>query len=169
MITIRYAGLVALAMMTAALTACGMAHTSVTTPASNLTAVKQVALRPVQVSSAEQNADAAALNEEFRQMALSELQSLMASKGIVTSPTADSKVGCNIDVTYGNRALRYFVGFGAGAGHVKIHTEMTDGSGAVRYATNTEADLAVGGFGGDMSSVVRDAVRDAMKEFSAGF
>ena len=154
-----------MAAVVAAMSACGRVESTVVTPAASLPAPKQIAIQPVQVASAEQNPDALALNEQWKQLAMTEIQSLMARKGIATPPDAPVRLSCNVQITYGNRALRYLVGFGAGTGSIQIDLKLLDQTGVERYATKSEADLAIGGFGGDMSAVVRDAIRKAVEEF----
>jgi hypothetical protein len=119
------------------------------------------------VVSKEQNPDALSLNAQWKTMATDELQSLLVSKNIAASSNGQATVGCRIEVAYGNRALRYFVGFGAGAGHMRVTIELKDSTGTVRYAANSEADLAIGAFGGDMSQVARKTIQAAVKEFAA--
>jgi hypothetical protein len=155
------------AVFALALSACGAVHNRVLTPPDNLVALKQVTLLPVEVVSKEQNPDALSLNAQWQTMATAELQSLLASKNIAASSDSQAAVGCRIEVTYGNRALRYFVGFGAGAGHMRVTVELKDSTGTVRYAAKSEADLAIGLFGGSMSNVARKTIQEAIKEFAA--
>lgn len=152
-------------MIAAMISACGGIHSQVVTKPENVAVFKQLTVLPVQVTSKEQNADALALNEEWKRFTEGELQSLLTRKNISASSNGDADVACNIDIKYGNRALRYFVGFGAGAGQIAILIELKDKTGNVRYRTRTDSDLAMGGFGGDMSQVVRNAIRAAAKEF----
>ena len=100
-------------------------------------------------------------------MAIEELQSFFANKKIAVASDAPATVLCRIEVTYGNRALRYFVGFGAGAGHIQVTVELQDKTGRILYATDSKADLAVGVFGGDMAQVVRNTIQAAVKEFGS--
>jgi len=137
------------------------------TPPDNIVMLKQVTLLPVEVVSKEQNPDALSLNAQWKTMATDELHSLLVSKNIAASSNGQATVGCCIEVAYGNRALRYFVGFGAGAGHLRVTIELKDRLETVRYAANSEADLAIGGFSGDMSQVVRKTIEAAVKEFTA--
>lgn len=153
-----------LVVVTALLSGCGGIHSTVTTPPNSVVGLKLAVISPVAVTSKEQNADALALNDEAKKLAAEELQSMLASKGIAGGVEGDVLVTCAIDITYGNKALRYFVGFGAGAGHIKVRLTLKDASGSVRYATLTESDLAIGAFGGDMKKVMREAIRAAVKE-----
>jgi hypothetical protein len=64
------------------ISACGRIHSTVLTPPNNLAVFREMTLLPVQVISVEQNADAIALNEQWKQFATSEIQSMLANKGI---------------------------------------------------------------------------------------
>lgn len=154
--------------LAAFISACGGVHTAVVTqPAADVVGIKQVNIAPVQVSSAENNPDALALNERWRSMATQELGSALAAKGITASSAPQGTVECKINITYGNRALRYFVGFGAGSGHMRVAIALKDLSGVSRYEVTSDADLAVGAFGGDMSGVASDTIRAAVKDFAS--
>lgn len=163
---LRMFAMFAVAVFALGLSACGAVHSRVITPPDNIVVLKQVTLLPVEVVSQEQNPDALSLNAQWKTMATDELQSLLVSKNIAASSNGQATVGCRIEVTYGNRALRYFVGFGAGAGHMRVIIELKDTMGAVRYAANSEADLSIGGFGGDMSQVARKTIEAAVKELA---
>lgn len=149
-----------------ALSACGGIHSTVMTQPDNIGMFKEVMLIPPEVISEKQDADTLALNEELKQIATDELRSSLESKSIVLSDNGKATVGCHIEVNYGNRALRYFVGFGAGAGHIRVKIELKDENGVTRYATSSEADLAMGGFGGSMSEVARNAIKKGVKDFA---
>lgn len=149
------------------LSACGKVHHQIATQPIDSYSVQQVAVTTVEVSSKEQNQDALSLNDQWKEVATEELQSMLDTKNIVTTDNSDTIVGCRIYVVYGNRALRYFVGFGAGAGHMDISIELKDRQGTILYATQSKADLAMGGFGGDMAQVARKTIIEAVKEFGA--
>ena len=148
-----------------ALSACGGAQHKIVTQPQNIPTLTQVKLLPVEVSSKEQNPEVLSRNEDLKKIATDELETLLISKNIETIQACDTKVSCNIDVVYGNRALRYFVGFGAGVGHIRVIMELKDENGTVLYATNSKADLAMGGFGGDMVKVARKTIVEAIEEF----
>lgn len=150
-----------------ALSACAGVHSMVMTQPVRIGELKPVTQHPVTVSSKEQTPEALSLNEQWKKMAAEELQSLLVSKNIASSSNGQATVECSIDVVYGNRALRYWVGFGAGSGHIHVTIELKDNSGTVRYATKSDADLSVGVFGGDMSGAVRKTIRAAVKEFGS--
>ena len=159
--------LAAMAAALFALTACGGVHNTVITEPSNGFIIEQTTLLPVSVKSRETNKDAQALNAKWKSMAESQLRTLLNNENIKIVKDSTTTVNCTIDVTYGNQALRYFVGFGAGSGHINVTIEMRDANGEVLYATKSEADLAVGFFGGNMSSVANKTIESAVQEFGS--
>ncbi|HYD48248.1 MAG TPA: DUF4410 domain-containing protein [Terriglobales bacterium] len=159
--------LLVLLLALAALGACGRIHSRVVVAPEKLGVIEQVALLPAEVSSREQTNEALALNAEWQTLAQQELEAAIGSRGIkIARRDAKNRVVARIEVIYGNRALRYFVGFGAGSGHLAVTVELRDARGKVRYATSAEADLAGGLWGGDMSEVVRTTVRAAAEDFA---
>ena len=71
------------------------------------------------------------------------------------SPTdATLTWNCDVDVKYGNRAMRYFVGFGAGSGHVNSTITAEDRVKETKYRSGADSDLAMGGLGGDIGAVL---------------
>ncbi len=159
----------AVAISTAALmlSACGRVHSRVTTQPDELVIIKQVSSVSVKVTSEEQDQDLLELNEQWKNMATDELRSMLSAKRIASSDDGDVIVECLIEVVYGSRALRYFVGFGAGTGHFRVAIELKDREGKVRYSTLSEADLSVGAFGGSMDKVAKKSIKAAVKEFGS--
>ncbi len=163
----KYLSVIALLWAGLTLSACGGVHSVVSTPPSGIDGIRMVTIAPVEVESKEQNANALALNAKWKDMARYELRSMLADKQISTSPDSQETVVCHIRVVYGNRALRYWVGFGAGSGSLTVTIELKDQNGNVQYATQSKADLAMGAYGGDMSNVARKTIRTAVREFGS--
>jgi hypothetical protein len=161
----RWIGMIVAAMT---LCACGGVHHRVTPKAQDLPALKQIVVLPVEVNSKEQTPEAQALNEQWKKIAADELRTLLDARGIAAAAGGDFTVGCFVNVVYGNRALRYMVGFGAGAGHMSVAIELKNRQGTVLFATTSEADLAAGAFGGDMAGVARSTILEAVKKFGEG-
>lgn len=96
--------------------------------------------------------------------ARSSLNEGLAAKGyqvVAAAPAPGSATltwNLDIDVQYGNRALRYMVGFGAGKGHVRSTLVVEDGAKQEKYRSGADSDLAMGGFGGDIGKVLRDNI-----------
>ncbi len=128
--------------------------------------MQEATLLPGEVVSREKNENALSLNKQWEDMARGELQILPANKRISDKPDATANISCRVDIVYGSRAARYFVGFGAGSGSVAVAIEMRD-CGGVRYATNSKAHLGGGVFGADMAHVIRSPIRQSVAEFGA--
>lgn len=66
----------------------------------------------------------------------------------------------------GSRALRYFVGFGAGASKAQIETRVIDvATGKAVLVTADRREAAFGMFGGDSEEHLREAVSDSARDF----
>ena len=163
----RIASVVLSVLVMLAFSACGYVHTATIKPAHSAQAPKEVVLAPVQVTSVEQNADALSLDAQWNKMASDQLQAMLAGRKIAVVADAPTTVLCRIQVRYGNRAARYFVGFGAGRGDIDVSIVLQDKDGKALYSTDSKAHLAVGLFGGGMSGVVSDAIQAAVTEFGA--
>lgn len=163
----KFVRVITIILLTFALYACGGVQHKIVAPPQNISELKQVKLLPVEVSSKEKNSNALALNDQLVKIATDELQSLLKTKDIMVMNNSDTTMSCRIDVVYGNQALRYFVGFGAGSGHMSVTLQLKDKHGNLLYATNSKADLAMGGFGGSMSKVARKTIVEAVKKFGA--
>lgn len=151
------------------LSACGRTHTKIVQQPENISPVnlQEVTLAPVQVTSKEDDTESRSMNEQWAKMAKDKLESLLVNKKIAEKSGANATIVCRIDLTYGSRALRYWVGMGAGTGRVDITIELRNTTGEVRYATNSRANLGIGVFGGDMSQVIENAIQKAVTDFGA--
>lgn len=66
----------------------------------------------------------------------------------------------------GSRALRYFVGFGAGASKVQVETRLVDvATGMVLVVAADRREAAFGVFGGDGEQHLRESVNDAARDY----
>jgi hypothetical protein len=67
----------------------------------------------------------------------------------------------------GNRALRYLVGFGAGASKAQIETRLVDSeTGRVVIVTADRREAAFGLFGGDSEEHLREAFSDMARDYA---
>lgn len=64
----------------------------------------------------------------------------------------------------GNRALRYFVGFGAGKATTKIKTTLENKQKKILGSIITDASLSIGVFGGDDLTPIINAAKDVAKK-----
>lgn len=79
-------------------------------------------------------------------------------------------VDLDVNVQYGNRALRWAVGFGAGKGGVdSVLTVKDSRSGEIKYQASAESDLTMGGAGGDIGETLKENIKkliDAYKKYN---
>jgi len=98
---------------------------------------------------------------DWEGFARSRLQEGLTARGyqVVTEPPAPGSAALiwnlDVDVRYGNRALRYVVGFGAGKGHVHSALVVQDDAKQTKYRSGADSDLSIGVFGGDIGQVLR--------------
>lgn len=158
--------LVGLSLVALALTSvgCGRVASSVKMEPLPGATLKGATLGGVAISSKETNEDAAKINADLKAAATRDLQALLSSRG---GGATGNVVDAQIELAYGNRALRYFVGYGAGTGWIHITISLKDKGGKVLYQTFTEAALGVGAWGGDMKAVAEKAVTDSVQAFGA--
>ncbi len=130
------------------------------------TSLRGTTLGEVRVSSEDPNADALILNEDLKRVATQELQALLASKR-GSDTTQKQTIEAQVEVDYGNRALRYFVGFGAGKGWIHVTISLKGADGNVIYSSFSEAVLGIGIFGGDMKAVAENAIKQAVNDFGS--
>lgn len=64
----------------------------------------------------------------------------------------------------GNRALRYFVGFGQGQAKSHIITTLVDKDGTNLGTIDTQASMSMGFFGGSDDEPIHNTVRDVVRE-----
>lgn len=79
-------------------------------------------------------------------------------------------VDLDVNVEYGNRALRWAVGFGAGKGGVdSIITVKDSRSGEIKYQASAESELTMGAAGGDIEETLKENIKkliDAYKKYN---
>jgi len=64
----------------------------------------------------------------------------------------------------GNRAARYFVGFGAGRSKIQARVRFTDGAtGAVVFEDDVDGKVVMGTFGGDSKGATRGLAKEVAK------
>ncbi|KPQ22660.1 MULTISPECIES: DUF4410 domain-containing protein [unclassified Halomonas] len=151
---------------------CGSAQVRTDQAAAPLDRYTQFHVDNVDVSSTEKGEKFATLNEEFDEYATSRLLGVIKEAGRFQLATDEqvSEVStivaeANIDVTYGSRAKRYWVGFGAGKGTVRSTLVLRDAvSEETLLQLSSDSDLTVGAFGGSMDATIRDNIDELMAE-----
>ncbi|MDC7252791.1 DUF4410 domain-containing protein [Wohlfahrtiimonas chitiniclastica] len=81
------------------------------------------------------------------------------------SVTYDTIIKYDINMDEGSRALRYFVGFGAGKARALIEVKIINRKDHQELATlHSEATLSMGAFGGDTKGILNDAAIDIVQK-----
>lgn len=76
-------------------------------------------------------------------------------------------VDASLDVHYGSRALRYWVGFGAGKGYAKITLTAKDGgTGQEKYNDVRTVELVMGTFGGSFEAMIKAKMGEQIQQFT---
>ncbi|MDO5054176.1 DUF4410 domain-containing protein [Pasteurella oralis] len=108
------------------------------------------------------NSSNEALDPEIAAIFETELNKQLANYGY--------KLGDDITIHYdikaydpGNRALRMFIGFGAGKGTLEVETTLIDKHKNNLGSINNEIALKMGWFGGSLTKVIRRAAIDTAK------
>jgi len=79
-------------------------------------------------------------------------------------------VSLDVDITYGNRALRYWAGFGAGKGGVDSVLTINDSQDQTeKFRAVADSDLSVGAFGGDIGKVFRKNIEGLLQQYPESF
>lgn len=167
--------LLSLSLMVTFLTACGAAHVRTEKSSSDLHQYKNIYLGKVDIHSQE---EAAKTNEELQLkmvewegFARTELKNYVEKSEYTLVDTLDNNdttltVDLDIDLVYGNRAARYFGGFGAGKGSVDSVLKVTDPkTQEVKFHAVAESDLSVGAFGGSMESVLKTNIQKLIEQY----
>lgn len=155
---------------------CGAAHVRKEMQALDLDRYEKVYISDVRVYSLEKSAkDNKALLakiEEWKVFARKELESYVEDSRyelLKNPPTANESVllaDLDIKVTYGNRALRYWGFFGAGAGGVDSTLTVADSrTREKKFIAKGASDLTIGFFGGNMEAVLKSNIENLIKQY----
>ena len=165
-----------LVLVIATLYGCGVAHVKTDIASPDLHQYEKVYISDVRVYSeeaaAKDNAELQAKMDEWKSFARSELEGYLTESHyqLVDQPPTDDErvlvVDLDINVAYGNRALRYWVGFGAGKGGVDSVLSVSDSkTGAEKFRAVAASDLSMGAFGGDMHAVLEENIRQLVDQY----
>jgi hypothetical protein len=158
------------------LTGCGKVHVRKEVESSDLDLYKKVYITDVRVyseeKSAQTNQELQSKIQEWKVFARNEMESYVKGSRyelMSTPPTEKEKVllvDLDIKIAYGNKALRYWVGFGAGSGGVDSKLTVTDNrSGEKKFVAVGESDLSIGAFGGNMEEVIRSNIKNLIAQY----
>lgn len=136
---------------------------------SDLSAYSNAYIAQVKVVSVEQHGGALTTNKRIEVYAKNGLRKLIKDSDFqYTNSTGSDALGfiLDLDITYGVRALRWGVGFGAGKGTVYSTFEIFDSqSGETKYSATSSSDL-IGGFqGGSMETLIQKQIEKQLKAF----
>jgi hypothetical protein len=187
--------MILIAAIVAMLTACSSGPVRTETRADDLNRYRNAYIADVVVRSTENSANAQEENRKVEEFARAELQRIIEASryrylparpastaaaeageqsgahndngGSVTDELARTlAVSLSMDITWGNRALRYLVGFGAGQGRISSALTVKDAAtGAVKYRSSKDSMLAMGLFGGSMEPIVRENIAGLLAEY----
>lgn len=155
------------------LAACGRAHIREGTEDASLSQYTHAHIQNVKVYSREEaaktNQPLQVKMENWQHYSRSMLETALTNSGLTLteSATVEGKkvlvVDLDIDMQYGNRALRWVVGFGAGKGGVNSRLTAHDNTvEKLIFSAKAESDLAEGGAGGDMNRVLKKNIEALM-------
>ena len=165
-----------LLLLVTTLYGCGVAHVRTDVASSDLHQYDKVFISEVNVHSqeaaAQDNAVLQAQMDEWEVFARGELENYVNDSHyqLISQPPAITEkaliINLDIDLTYGNRALRYWVGFGAGKGGVDSVLMATDSeTGDEKFRAVAESDLSVGAFGGDMEAILKQNIKELVDQY----
>ena len=167
---------VAILYLIATLYGCGAAHVRTDMTSSDLHDYEQVFISEVKVYSeeegAEQNEELQAEMKVWEAFSRTELENYVNESHyeLLHQPPGSMVkaliLSLDIKMTYGSRALRYWVGFGAGKGGVDSVLSVTDNqTGEDKLRAVADSDMAVGAFGGDMEAVLKKNIRVLVDQY----
>lgn len=105
--------------------------------------------------------------EDKRKLLLDYLNQELSQMGYKTGEDLEIVISVK-KFNEGNRALRYWVGFGAGKASSEIATTLVDKeSGNVVANIKTDGSLSMGFFGGNADSILKRAAKDIASKIAA--
>ena len=159
--------------------ACGIAHVKTEVVAQDIDQYTNIFIQDVRVysneASAKNNVPLQEKLKSWESYSRGQIESYInASKFTLVKSLDDTKsdtllIDLDVNVKYGNRALRWAVGFGAGGGGVDSTLTVKDAkTGEVKYRGHADSDLSVGIAGGDIGDVLEKNIRELMKAIYSG-
>ncbi len=157
---------------------CGGAHVRTEVATQDWAEYESVYLQRVQVYSKEPSAkDNEALHQKMREWhayTVEQIQGYLTQTPLEVleqEPTSAGRtlaVKFDVEVQYGNRALRYFIGFGAGKGGVYSTLTLTDAdSGEIKYKAHSNSELQFGVVGGDVGQIFESNINELISRFDS--
>lgn len=158
-------------LLLVAIVGCGKAHIKTLQEPINLSGYNFIYVAPAKVSSKEQTEQAKTLNAKWVLLAKETVTRTLKKNRKYTISERPAQLqnsltlDTTIDIVYGSRALRYKVGFGAGAGSCTVRLTLKDSSsGEVKYEVENKTDLSVGLWGGSMDKLIKKNIKGVVKQ-----
>ncbi|MCP5007080.1 MAG: hypothetical protein GY941_24520 [Planctomycetes bacterium] len=155
---------------------CGAAHIKTDMQSPDLRLYEKFYIRDVKVYSNEPNAKtniklqrkmeywASFTRKELEGYIRESHYSLVDSVGTESEKVLIADI--DVNVVYGNRALRWAVGFGAGKGGVDSLLTVNDAqTGKIKFKATSDSDLSMGGAGGDIDDVLKGNIRKLIDQY----
>jgi hypothetical protein len=169
--------LIFLLMTFSLLYGCGAAHVKTDVEAQNIEKYENVLIQKVKVYSneaaAQENAPLQEKLKGWESYSRGQLEEYLNSSKHKLITSLDEAQGntllvdLDVNVKYGNRALRWVAGFGAGKGGVDSTLIVKDAkTGQIKYKASADSDLSVGFAGGDIGSVLKENIKELIKKYS---
>ena len=139
--------------------------------ASDLNSYKVIQVADTKITSDEANSGAVEANNRIKSFYSESVSKSLTSvnKAVVSSQSASSGalvLESRVDIHYGSRALRYWVGFGAGKGHATITLTGKDSvTGEEKYKDVRTLSLSMGKFGGSFEEMIKQKISEQVKKF----
>lgn len=161
------------------LSACGVAHVKTDIQSKDLTGYENILIGEVNVYSeepaAKNNVKLQKKLKDWEAYSLKQLNEYVSSSNYNLVTSLDGAEGdtllmdLDINVQYGNRALRWVVGFGAGKGGVDSILTVKDAkTGEVKHKIHADSDLSIGSAGGDIGDVLEKNIRKLIEQYRRG-
>ncbi|HYC55060.1 MAG TPA: hypothetical protein VEL28_08990 [Candidatus Binatia bacterium] len=156
------------------LSACGVAHVAVLVPLQDAGYYDRAVIDAVSVESVERSPRAEALNDRFADLTGRLLEDELSRRYQLVERgygrgSRTLLVAVSVRIQYGSRALRYFVGSGAGSGYVDSMLTAVDAeTGQEQLRVSARSELAVGLFGGSMDEAVTRNIRGLIRRSGLG-
>ena len=148
--------------------ACGRTHIKPIIT-SDLNQYTHAYISEINIKSKEKNSDALEINENMKAYTHDEFKKFIKKERFRQATSSDFNAlefKVDVDIIYGSRALRYWVGFGAGKGIVKSTFEAIDShTGEVKYSASGASHLIMGFLGGSMKKVIRNNIHRLLAKF----
>lgn len=160
--------------LTVLLYGCGVAHIKPGVQSPDLGNYNGIAVNDVKVYSLEPAAKGnAALQEKLKNWqsySSEQLSNYVATSSFQRAADGQQEstllLDLDVNVQYGNRALRWAVGFGAGKGGVLSTLTAKDArTGEIKFEAQADSDLSGGGAGGDIGAVLRKNIQTLIEHF----